>query len=119
MDLSEKVTVDVEVVYALPDKQLIVKLEVPAGTTAREAAMLSGLDAHFDGLDLEQCRVGIFGAVVADNRAVERGDRVEIYRPLLADPREVRRKLAAEGKSMGRADQDSASTTRTTTSSSK
>lgn len=114
MDLSQKITVGVEVVYALPHKQLIVNLEVPAGTTVREAAMLSGIDAHFDDVDLQDCPLGVFGNVVDDSRVAERGDRIELYRPLIADPKESRRQRAA-------ADQDSmpTSTTRTTTSSSK
>lgn len=120
MDLSQKTTLHVEVVYALAHRQLIVALEVPAGATVREAALLSGLDKHFEGLDLAACPLGIFGDVVDPNRTAVEGDRIELYRPLQVDPKEVRRRLAAEGRSMGAArDQDSASTTRSTTSPSK
>ena len=99
---ADDMTLDVEVVYALPERQLIVPLQVNPGTTAREAVVASGLDQHFEDLDLESCKLGIFGRVVSDERELEAGDRVELYRPLLADPKEVRRKLAAEGKTMGK-----------------
>lgn len=87
----------VEVVYALPDRQKLLRMSVPAGTTVREVALRSGLDAFFPGLDLRECPLGVFGKAVArpEERAVEEGERVEIYRPLLADPKEVRKQRAA------------------------
>ena len=112
MELSHHRTIHVEVVYALPARQLIVALEVPEGTTVREAALLSDLDQQFDGLDISASPLGICGTVVDPDRPAVDGDRIEIYRPLLADPKESRRKRAARG-------QDSASTTRSTTSSTK
>jgi len=88
----------VEVVYALPDKQKLLRVQVPKGTTLREAAERSGMDAHFPGLDLATCPLGIFGKAVskAQERVLEEGERVEIYRPLLADPKEVRKQRAAK-----------------------
>lgn len=91
-----------EVVYALPHRQLIVALQLPQGTTAREAVLASGLDQQFEGLDLATCKIGVFGSRVDDGHILRSGERVEIYRPLVADPKEVRRQLAAEGKTMGK-----------------
>ncbi|KRW58614.1 RnfH family protein [Pseudomonas sp. TTU2014-080ASC] len=91
-------TIVVEVVYALPDKQKLLKLSVPSGTTVRQAALLSGMDGHFPGLDLQGSPLGIFGKAVAkpDERVLQDGERVEIYRPLIADPKEVRKQRAAK-----------------------
>ena len=87
----------VEVVYATAEQQTLIALDVPAGTTALAAAEASGIAQNVDGLDLAHSALGVFGKVVADPqlRVLEEGDRVEIYRPLLADPKEVRR-LRAE-----------------------
>ncbi|PAU61739.1 RnfH family protein [Pseudomonas indica] len=91
-------SIAVEVVYALADKQKLLRLTVPYGTTVREAALRSGLDAHFPGLDLASSPLGIFGKAVAkpEDRVLEEGERVEIYRPLIADPKEVRKQRAAK-----------------------
>ena len=88
----------IEVVYALADKQKLLRLQVPAGTTLREAAERSGMAAHFPGLDLATCPLGIFGKAVSkpQERVLEEGERVEIYRPLLIDPKEARRLRAAK-----------------------
>lgn len=93
-------TIHVEVAYALPDKQRIVALELPAGTNVREAALRSGLDKQFPGLDLNSADLGVFGKVVSKPEAqiLQDGDRVEIYRPLIADPKEVRKQRAAKAK---------------------
>ncbi len=88
----------VEVAYALPEKQEIVMLEVRPGTTAREAVLQSGLERHFPGLDLAGSKLGIFGKAIKDSQALRAGDRVEIYRALIADPKEVRKRRAAEAK---------------------
>lgn len=87
---------DVEVAYALADKQKIVALQVAEGTTVRQAALQSGLDRDFPGLDLAGSPLGIFGRAVSkpDEQVLEHGDRVEIYRPLLVDPKEVRKQRA-------------------------
>ena len=91
-------SIAVEVVYALADKQKLLRLTVPYGATVREAALRSGLDAHFPGLDLATSPLGIFGKAVAkpEERVLEEGERVEIYRPLSADPKEVRKQRAAK-----------------------
>lgn len=87
----------VEVVYALPQLQRVVQLEVPEGTTVRQVAELSELAQEFAELDIAQASLGVFGKVIPkpDERLVEAGERVEIYRPLLADPKEVRKQRAA------------------------
>ncbi|MFJ3483508.1 RnfH family protein [Pseudomonas sp. NPDC090202] len=86
-----------EVVYATAEEQALLSLEAAPGTTVRAAVLASDLAQRFAGLDLAQCPLGIFGKVVAhpETQVVEEGDRIEIYRPLLADPKEVRR-LRAE-----------------------
>ncbi|MCS3417736.1 putative ubiquitin-RnfH superfamily antitoxin RatB of RatAB toxin-antitoxin module [Pseudomonas sp. BIGb0450] len=90
--------VEVEVVYAAVDRQVLMSLAVAAGTSLRAAVLGSGIDAQFPELDLQGCPLGIFGKVVADAdvRRVQAGDRIEIYRPLLADPMEIRRLRAAK-----------------------
>ena len=93
-------TIHVEVAYALPDRQRIVALEVPDGCTVRSAAMQSGLDKQFPDLDLTTADLGIFGKSVSspDSQTLKSGERVEIYRPLIADPKEVRKQRAAKVK---------------------
>lgn len=101
-------TIEIEVAYAVPERQLIVKVEVPVGTTAIEAARLSGIEEQFPEIDLGKNRLGVFGKLCKPDRPLNAGDRVEIYRPLLVDPRAARRELAAAGKSMGKAGRDDA-----------
>lgn len=81
----------VEVVYALPDEQALVALEVEEGTTVREAIERSGLLARFPQIELARGRLGIFGRRVPPGAPVKDRDRVEIYRPLTADPKDARR----------------------------
>ena len=94
--------IPVEVAYARPDEQAIVPLEVNRGTTVEEAVELSGICHQFPEIDLKTNKVGIFGKLTKLKAELRPGDRVEIYRPLIADPKEVRRQRAAEGKSMGK-----------------
>lgn len=90
--------VEIEVVYAAEDRQVLLAVTVPSGSSLRAAVQASGIAAQFPQLVLAECLLGIFGKVVADAdvRAVQPGDRIEIYRPLLADPKEVRRLRAAK-----------------------
>ena len=90
--------IHVEVAYALEDKQTIMTLDVPEGTTALEAAKQSGITNKFDDIDLDNAKLGIFSKVVAPTQVLRAGDRVEIYRPLIADPKEVRKARAARAK---------------------
>ena len=90
----------IEVVFATPAKQTIVELNVPAGTTIVDAISQSGLRDKF-GEDIpEDSPFGIWGSVVEPGRLLEDGDRVEIYRDLELDPREARRLLAQQGRTM-------------------
>ena len=92
-------SISVEVAYALPDKQRIVKLDVTPGTTALEAVTLSELDEVFDELVVgPNLKIGVWGKVTTSDRVLAAGERVEIYRPLLADPKEVRKARAAKAK---------------------
>lgn len=86
----------VEVVFALPEKQVIVEIEATAGLTVGRAIELSAIARRFPGVDLDALEVGIWGRVVAREHAVKAGDRVEIYRPLVMDPREARRRRAEQ-----------------------
>ncbi|MDR8367428.1 MULTISPECIES: RnfH family protein [Pseudomonas] len=90
--------IEVEVVYAAVDRQVLLTVIVPMGATVRDALFKSGLSSEFPELDLASCPVGVFGKVVAEPaiRLVQAGDRIEVYRPLLADPKEVRRLRAAK-----------------------
>ena len=90
--------IEIEVVYAAVDRQILRTLSVPEGTTVRETVLKSGIGDEFPELDLSECPLGIFGKVIADPqvRLIQAGDRIEIYRPLLADPTEVRRLRAAK-----------------------
>lgn len=93
--------VRVEVVFALPGRQELVSLELPAGATVAQAVEASGLAEKFPEQDLSRCAIGVWGHVAERDRRLRDGDRVEIYRPLLLDPQEARRELAAKGRSMG------------------
>lgn len=88
----------VEVAYALPDRQAILALDVAQGTTALDAARQSGITDKFEGIDLDNAKMGVFGKVVSPQHVLQEGDRVEIYRPLIADPKEVRKARAARAK---------------------
>jgi uncharacterized protein len=81
----------VEVVYALPEKQVLIALDVEEGTTALQAIERSGILQQFPQPDPRRNGVGVFGRVVALDTPLKDGDRVEIYRPLNADPKEMRR----------------------------
>jgi putative ubiquitin-RnfH superfamily antitoxin RatB of RatAB toxin-antitoxin module len=94
-------TLTIEVAYALPERQRLLRITVPAGTNAREALRLSELAADFPEIDVETCPLGVFGKQVPADYLVVEGDRVEVYRPLVNDPRESRRALAARGITMG------------------
>ncbi len=101
--MSDIETIAVEVVYALPRQQKIIPLLVEPGTTAYQAAVKSGITQFFPDLDLETAPLGIFGQALgtkglapAKQYELQAGDRVEIYRPLTADPKEARRKRAAK-----------------------
>ena len=96
--MTEQNTIGVEVAYALPDEQAIIAVQVAVGTTVLEAAQQSGITTRFEGIDLDNAKFGIFGKLVASKQVLNEGERVEIYRPLIADPKEVRKARAARAK---------------------
>lgn len=108
MDATEReqdvlVHLAVEVAFALPERQKIVSLSVPDGTTAREAVRLAGLEHYFPDLTadvFEQAELGIFGKRLREPKthALQAGDRVEVYRPLRIDPKQARIKRAAQSR---------------------
>ena len=88
----------VEVVYALPDRQILLTLDVEQGTTARMAVERSGILQRHPEVDLERTKLGVFGRAVSPGTSLRDGDRVEIYRPLIANPRQARRERAHRGQ---------------------
>jgi len=87
---------EIEIVYGLADRQVLKSMTVVEGTTVREATLKSGLEVEFPELDLQQSPLGIFGKAVKDETVLRDGDRIEVYRPLLIDPKEARRKRAEQ-----------------------
>lgn len=88
----------IEVAYATPAQQVIVALAMPLGATAEQAINASGLLGRFPEIGATAMAMGIFGSVCKPTQALRQGDRVEIYRPLLHDPKESRRQRAAKNK---------------------
>ena len=86
----------VEVAYARPDQQVILTVDVPAGSSIEEAVKRSSIIDRFPEINLKENKVGIFGKAKTLDQALRAGDRVEIYRPLIADPKESRRQRAKE-----------------------
>lgn len=102
--MPNRPNITVEVCYALPRKQMILKLDVSPDTTAEEAVCLAKLAVYFPGgvFPSPPWVLGVFGKEVKAESVLRAGDRVEIYRPLLADPKEVRRLRAEAGKVMSK-----------------
>ncbi|WP_461481902.1 RnfH family protein [Porticoccus sp.] len=97
--------ITVEVAYALPQRQQLTTLQVAPGTTAYEAVQQSGIVQQFPEIDLDNAKLGIFGQALGSKglkppkeHVLQAGDRVEIYRPLIADPKEVRKRRAEKAK---------------------
>jgi putative ubiquitin-RnfH superfamily antitoxin RatB of RatAB toxin-antitoxin module len=90
----------VEVAYALPAEQVILPIKVAAGTTAESAVKQSGILTKFPEINLAENKIGIFGKLTQLDTVLRDKDRIEIYRPLIADPKEVRRQRAEAGKVM-------------------
>lgn len=93
-----------EVVYGLPERQKIMVVHVSPGTTVEQAIIQSGILQYFDDIDLQKSAVGIWNKTCKLADQPRNGDRIEIYRPLIADPKEIRRKRAEKAKLEGRAD---------------
>jgi putative ubiquitin-RnfH superfamily antitoxin RatB of RatAB toxin-antitoxin module len=94
MSYQDVQSIQIEVVLAMPGRQELVALDVAEGTTLAEAITLSGLPERFEGFELDLAKVGIFGRKTDPEQVLHEGDRVEIYRSLIADPKEVRRQRA-------------------------
>jgi uncharacterized protein len=87
----------VEVAYASPEQQVILALKIPEGSTVEQAIKASGLLNHFPGITWADITAGIFGSVCKLDQPLKQADRVEIYRPLIHDPKEARRQRAGKG----------------------
>ncbi|WP_185964511.1 RnfH family protein [Aliikangiella marina] len=90
--------IKIELIYALPDEQDLIELDVKDGTTIEQAIIQSGLLERYPQIDLQSNKVGIFSKVAKLDTTLREGDRIEIYRPLIADPKEVRKRKAAMQK---------------------
>ena len=93
-------TFKVEVAYARPDEQVVIPVEAPEGATVEQVIVLSRVQERFPEINPQTAKVGVFGKLAKLSAVVRAGDRVEIYRPLFADPKAVRKQRAAEGKRM-------------------
>ncbi|RBP48317.1 RnfH family protein [Arenicella xantha] len=97
--------IDVAIVYATAEQQWIFETQVARGTSAGDLLMMSGFlqkVPDLDGRAVSDLSLGVYAQKVTDDHLLQPNDRVEIYRPLLADPKEVRRQLALVGKTMGK-----------------
>ncbi len=92
--------ISVEVVYPLPQKQEVFAVKLPSGATVREAIESSGVLSKYPEIDLAKNKFGVYAKLAKPDAVLRDRDRVEIYRPLIADPKEVRKQRAAEGKVM-------------------
>jgi putative ubiquitin-RnfH superfamily antitoxin RatB of RatAB toxin-antitoxin module len=102
--------IHVDVVYACPGQQKVVRVSVREGASVREAIEMSGLRDTFPEIDLDKNKLGIWNKLAKADALLRDRDRVEIYRPLIADPKEVRRQRAAEGKVMKKGGGEAAGT---------
>ena len=93
--MAEADKISVELAYALPQQQKILLLQVSPGTTAEQLVAQSNIEQYFPELQTEGAKLGVFGQAVQGSYVVQAGDRVEIYRPLLADPKLARKQRAA------------------------
>ena len=97
MGIRERI-IEIEVIYAFPDNQMLLRLSLPAGTTAQQAVKASGILGIFPEISFPQNKLGIFGKLVKPDTTLRSRDRVEIYRPLIIDPKEGRRRRAKESE---------------------
>ena len=93
--MNDKTTI--EIAYATPELQKIIECEIDSGVSPRDAVRQSGIRQYFADIDTDSCKLGVFGKSISEDYDLVDGDRIEIYRPLIADPREVRRQRAAKG----------------------
>ena len=93
-DIQTQQKINVEVTLAMPEQQILVSVELDSGATIGDAITQSAVLEEFDGFELDPTKVGIFGRKAAIGDVLRDGDRVEIYRQLIADPKESRRQRA-------------------------
>lgn len=103
MDQAAAQLIEVDVVYATAALQVVRTISIAAGSSAREAVVAAALSDTFPDVDFAACALGVWGEAVPDEHRLAHGERVEIYRELEADPRAARMALAAEGRTMGKA----------------
>lgn len=106
--MDETAMIAIEVIYPLPDEQILFKALVKDGATLCEGVAASGVLEHYPELDVETMKIGIFGKLATLKTPLRAKDRIEIYRPLIADPKEVRKQRAAAGKRMKKGGGDAA-----------
>jgi len=95
--------IKVEIVFALPDTATSLSIEVAEGTTAEQAVLQSGIEEKCPEIDLTNLALGVWNRTVKNHQVLKEGDRIEIYRPLIADPKAARRQRAEKAKEEGRA----------------
>ena len=100
--MAEHITV--EVAYALPTQQSLLTVTVLPGSTVMQVIEQSGILQQYPDIDLNQQKIGVWSRPVKPEEQVNEGDRIEIYRPLIADPKDLRRRRAEKAKEEGRAD---------------
>ena len=104
LSINEKIletdSIHIEIAYATPHKQMILDQMIIAGLSPRDAVMQSPIEEYFPEIDKENCDIGIFGKVIRTDHKLQPGDRIEIYRALIADPKQVRKNRAAQGLQM-------------------
>lgn len=103
--------ISVEVVFARPGEQALEQFRVAADATVEDVIRQSGFLERFPEIDMAQAKVGVFGKLTKLDATLNEGDRIEIYRPLIADPKEARKKRAAEGKAMKKGARDASGET--------
>lgn len=91
-------TLTIEVAYALPTKQQIVTVDVAVGTSALDAVKQSTITKVFPDIDVKNMKMGVFGKSIKANYELKAGDRIEIYRPLISDPKATRKARADKAK---------------------
>src|ERR1700681_856738 len=88
----------IEIAYAEPQRGIVKELCLPQGSCVADALRLAALDPDFSGVDLANAALGIFGRLTRRDHPLSQGDRIEIYRPLAADPKEARRTRAQQAR---------------------
>ena len=96
--------INIEIAYALPDRQTLLALQVYNETNVSDAIEQSGILLRHPDINLQENKVGIWSKTCKLQQVLKDGDRIEIYRPLIADPKEVRKRRAEKAKQEGRAD---------------